>query len=309
MFRRLFVVMTLVVIGFGSAIQATAQDAGTPPAGFAESGPILGVDGSVLGSIQVTAIEDPFLNYDPTSPPAYGMRFVAVTFDIDATGDRPWSFNPGHLVAVDNNGFLISGASPRLSADAVVALLANQDVAPAATLTGTMVFPVAKDASLDRIAYAPASDRHVVIARLGDVPPAPGEPVTVVASDGSVIAEITVSDVQNPFTAFDQSSPPQRGSNYVLVTVSVTNPGPRPMRLDPNAFLVVDVEGFVYRPVGIRREETPPADLAYTDPFAAGGSVTGGLGYQVLSGIGLETLVFVPASDRLVELATIGNGS
>jgi hypothetical protein len=236
------------------------------------------------------------------------MRYVAVTMDIHSTGERPWTFNVGHLLMVDDHGHVVTGSNPRFSEEARIALLANQDIAPGATLTGSIVFQVALGDELHQLVYSPANDRLVTVLRFGTAPPPVGEPVRVLASDGSMIAEIAVTDIVNPFTGFEQSSPPERGNNYVLITVSVTNPGPRPMRLDPQAFLVVDVDGFVERPQTIRRDDAPPPDLVYTDPFTAGSSASGGIGYMVLSGVPLDRIVYAPSSDRLVEIADLGGG-
>lgn len=168
------------------------------------------------------------------------------------------------------------------------------------------MFQVALDSGLNRLVYSPANERLVEIVRFGDGAPEVGTTVGVESSDESVFAEVMVSEMQNPFTSYNQDSPPERGSNFVLITVTVTNPGPRPMRLDPAGFLVVDVDGFVSRPVTIRRGDTPPSDLVHTDPFTVGSSITGGLGYLVLTGVTLETLVFSPSSDRLIEIANLG---
>jgi hypothetical protein len=236
------------------------------------------------------------------------MRYVAVTMDIHSTGDRPWTFNTGHLVMIDSNGFAVAGSNPRFSEESRIALLANQDIAPGATLTGSMVFQVALGAALDRLVYSPANDRLVTVVRFGAAPPVVGEPVSLLASDGSVIAEVTVSEVVSPFTGYDESAPPERGSNYVLVTLSVSNPGPRSMRLDPQAFLVVDVDGFAERPLTIRRGDAPPPELAFTDPFTADSSTSGGIGYMVLSGVPLDRLIYSPSRDRIVEIADLGEG-
>jgi hypothetical protein len=130
----------------------------------------------------------------------------------------------------------------------------------------------------------------------------------LLASDGSVIADVTVSEVVSPFTGYEQDAPPERGSNYVLITISVSNPGPRPMRLDPQAFLVVDVDGFAEGPLTVRRGDAPPPELAFTDPLTAGSSASGGIGYMVLSGVPLDRLIYSPSRDRLVEIADLGQG-
>ncbi|CAN5738450.1 hypothetical protein BH20CHL4_BH20CHL4_15010 [soil metagenome] len=306
MSRRLLATVMLIAMSAGSWSVVTAQETATPQPGFEQSSEIVNVDGSVLGDIQVTDIDDAFALYDSSTPPNYGMRYVAVTMDIHSTGERPWTFNSTHLVMVDDDGYAVTGSNPRFSEESRIALLANQDIAPGATLTGSIVFQVALGAKLNWLVYSPANDRLVTVSRFGPAPPAIGAPVSVLASDGSVIADITVSVLVNPFTGYEQDSPPERGADFVLITVSVTNPGPRLMRLDPQAFLVIDTDGFAERPVTIRRGDAPPPELTYTDSFTAGSSTSGGLGYLVLSGVGLDRLVYSPSNDRLVEIADLG---
>ncbi len=304
MVRSLSGTLVLILALLGSSLAAAAQDSATPAA-FDPSPDIVNVDGSVLGTMQITVIEDGYALYDPATPPAYGMRFVAITLDIRNSGERPWSFNTAHLLLVDQLGFVISGTSLRFTEESRIALLTGQDIAPGATLTGSMVYQVALGVSPARLVYSPANDRMVTVAELIDTElPADGA-VVVSASDTSPMAEISVTMVEFPFTDYDPNAPPERGSTYLLLTVSVTNPGPRPLRVDPQAFLVVDSDGFVERPVTIRRGEGSPADLVNLDPLPPGSTVEGAIGYLVLGGVGLDRLTYAPARDRMVDVAIL----
>jgi hypothetical protein len=108
-----------------------------------------------------------------------------------------------------------------------------------------------------------------------------------------------------PFTGFDEKAPPQRGNDFALVTVTVRNSGLRPMRLDPKAFALIDEDGFVVRPSTIRRSDPTPPDLTFTNPFKAGDEVTGAIGFLVLRGVMLDSVIYTPAKDRFIELADL----
>lgn len=304
MVRGISATLALIFVLVGSSLTVVAQDSATPAA-FDPSPDIMNVDGSVLGTMQIVSVEDGYAQFDPATPPGYGMRFVAVTLDIRNSGERPWSFNPAHLLLVDQLGFVISGTSLRFIEESRIALLTGQDIAPGATLTGSLVYQVALGVSPARLVYSPTNDRMVTIADLIGTEQVLDAPVVIYASDTSPMAEISVTMVEFPFTDYDPNAPPERGSTYLLLSVSVTNPGPRPLRVDPQAFLVVDSDGFVERPVTIRRGEGSPADLVNLDPLPPGSTVEGAIGYLVLGGVGLDRLTYAPSRDRMVDVAIL----
>jgi hypothetical protein len=303
MIHRVLTLVFVAVLLLGSGVGVAAQEA-TPPA-VSVSPDIYTVDGALLGTIQITAVEDGYLLYDPTTPPQYGTRYVAVTMDIQNRGERPWTINPAHFVLVDEDGFAMAASNLRFTEEARMALLTSQDIAPGATLTASLVYQIALGSDVSRLVYSPANDRLLTVARFGDSAPEPGADVAIESSDGSVIARVTIESVQSPFTDYDLASPPERGSLFVLITIMIVNDGPRPMRLDPQAFALIDGEGFVEGPITIRRGDAPPADLERIDPFVSGSTEAGAIGYMVFSGVPLDTLVYSPSRDRIVELADL----
>jgi hypothetical protein len=92
----------------------------------------------------------------------------------------------------------------------------------------------------------------------------------------------------------------------VLLTVTVANTGVRPTIVDPRAFVLLDTEGFQVAPTFINRGESPPLDLAYTDPVAPGQEISGAIGYEVLAGVEVASVLYIPARDRLIEVANLG---
>lgn len=302
-FVLLLAILALVTSAFGSAPAAAryqvAPELGSPVA-------VIGQDGAELARITVTEVVDPFETYDPGYPPERGYRMVLVTLTVEATGTLPFSFNPSYVYLADDAGYVESVVNTVIPEDAGITLLTAQDVAPGTPLTGSITFQAFTSASLNSIVYWPTSDRVVPLARLGGAIPAPGATVAVMANDGSELAQITVREIQDPFEGYDASSSPQRGNNFVLLTVTIENTGMRPMRVDPNAFQLLDSEGFVTRPSFVSRGEDPPLDLAYTDPFAPGETLTGAIAFEVLSGTSLTSVLYIPSSDRFIELAEVG---
>ena len=97
-----------------------------------------------------------------------------------------------------------------------------------------------------------------------DAGPTIGDPVPVVGPEGTEVAVITVDDLSDPFEDYDPGSPPERGSHFVLVTMTVENTGSRPLSFDPNAVALQDADGFVYSPSRVFRGDEPdPPDLVF----------------------------------------------
>jgi hypothetical protein len=301
----LILALSLILGTISSAPRISAQDPATPAAFPADPVTVLAVDGSVAGEMTISEIIDPFEDYNPNSPPQRGFRYIVIMMSISNTGARPLNFNPNHVQLLDSQGYLAGPSSVQLLPESTIVALTAQDIAPGATLTGSIIVQTLLDVGIAEVLYAPASDRAVALARFATDRPELGTAIEVVGNDASIISGIVVRDLVDPFTDFDQGSPPQRGSHYVLITVTLVNPGIRPLRLDPNAFALRDTDGFLVRPTSIRRGDAPPADLQYTDPFAPGDQATGAIGFLVLSGVTLESVVYTPARDRFIEVANL----
>ncbi|CAN5484014.1 hypothetical protein BH23CHL4_BH23CHL4_22710 [soil metagenome] len=267
---------------------------------------IIGQDGAELGQITGTDVIDPFETYNPAYPPERGYRMVLVTITLDGTGAQPFSFNPSSLGLVDDGGFIATGIFTEVPAEAGVTILEAQDIAPGATVSGSLAFQVFTGANVNAVMYWPESDRAIPLARPGTALPAVGDAVPVLANDGSDSAHFTINEIQDPFEGYDPSSSPQRGNHLVLITVTFENTGVRPTRVDPNAFALLDSDGFLTSPSFVSRGEDPLLDLVYTDPFAPGETVTGAIAFEVLSGTTLTSVVYTPSSDQFVEVGADG---
>ena len=127
-----------------------------------------------------------------------------------------------------------------------------------------------------------------------------GTSVPIIATDGSTIGTITVSNITDPFTGFDSSSAPQRGYHYALAEITVTNSGTAPMEVYPNYLMGVDNEGFVIQQPYIGYTDTTIVPLEYTEALAPGASVTGMVPYQLFGQTTLDRIVYSPTYDRQI---------
>jgi hypothetical protein len=265
---------------------------------------VVAADGASIAEITIGELEDPFLEYEPKSSPQRGFRLVVVSIAVENISSHLVIFNPTHVFLVDEQGFLASSYNIVTLPHIALTMLIDEQLEPGERIAGSITFQVLNGVGISEVLYAPSGDRTVSLARLNPDPPL-GTPVQVVDNDGSPIAEIVVDTMGMPFTGFDEKAPPQRGSDFALVTVTVKNSGVRPMKLDPNAFALIDKDGFLVRPLPVKRVDPAPPDLTFTNPFEAGDELTGAIGFLVLRGVTLDSVVYTPAKDRFIELADL----
>jgi len=149
------------------------------------------------------------------------------------------------------------------------------------------------------------------LAQADGAAPGVGTAVPFVGTEGSTLAEITIDSVVDPFEDYDPNSPPDRAYHVVLLTITVANTGSRPFAFDPNAVAIQDADGFLSRPRYVPRTEESLAALPDypAGEVPPGDTVSGALAYQALNGLALHTVVYLPASDRLVVLASLTRAS
>lgn len=138
---------------------------------------------------------------------------------------------------------------------------------------------------------------------------APGGASVVNDSSGAPLAEISVDSIAAPFEDYDDFSTPQRGFEFILLTVTITNVGDQPYSPQAYSFLVVDTEGFIVTPGYVSYEEGVAEPQLTSDPIEPGASVTGTVVFEVLSGSELAAIVYQPSWDRYTMLAASGESA
>jgi hypothetical protein len=132
-----------------------------------------------------------------------------------------------------------------------------------------------------------------------------GQPVKVIGPEGGEVAQIALTQLADPFEDYVANSPPEHGFRFVLAQVSVQNTGARPFQVDPNAFALLDADGYLNGHVGISRgEDVTVPDLEYQE-IAPGDTISGAVAFQVLAGATLDALLFLPSSDQAVTVAAL----
>ena len=135
--------------------------------------------------------------------------------------------------------------------------------------------------------------------------PRSGDIVSVIGPEGTETATITVTDVLDPFEAYDPNYAPQPGFRYVAVAIEAEVTGPRPVDVYGYFFFVQDAEGFVFRnataQLAADSDDTVFADAS----LAPGSSGAGLLTFAVLRTASVARLFFQPDAERLILAADL----
>ena len=291
--RRLLAVAMLVAVALGVLAPGMAQaQSGTPattnsgsfgvPIGTAV--PLIGPDGSPIGTITVSNITDPYTGFDASSAPQRGYHYALAEITITNTSTSPMEVYPNYLMGIDNEGFVAEQPYVTFT-DATVTQLEYTEALPAgSSVTGVIPYQLFGDTTIARLVYSPTYDRQITALDLRTAPVVAGAPVSIMATTGGELAQVTVNSVVDPFTGYTSSSAPPRGSRYILLDVSVTNTGTGVLSVSSSDFWVVDSEGFVLTSAYTSRTDETLPDFDYLD-LNPGESQQGALVYEVYEGV------------------------
>jgi len=301
----LFIACTLLISGFplGSASHVAAQDEGAAV-------PVTDVEGADVGSITVTEVIDPFTDFDPAYPPEEGGRYVAVNVAFDADAGNRFEISPYTIVLQDDAGFLWNQASMPLTDDALVPELSSQTLGPGSRVTGVVGFVVPEGREPARVLYQPESSRVIPLLNLtGEEPPALGESVSIVDSEGGS-GSVTVSEVVDPFEDVDPSQTPPEGGRFVMVTLVYENTSDGRFLVEPYGLLLRDENGDLWSATSVTRlEETELVPDITSAQLAPGDRLSGAVVFVVPADTGLAGIYTSPVGGQLLQLADLESGS
>jgi hypothetical protein len=284
-----------------AAAQVTAQEGGeqsAPPV------PVAGEDGTVVGSITVTDVVDPFLAFNPDYPPEPGTRIVMATVVVDADTGQRFDFVPWNIVLRDDLGFTWDTTSVFLPDDALIPELTSQTLAPGSRVTGLVGFAVPEGNTPTGLYYQPVYNRLVPLVSLAPVDaPALGEAVPIADSQGGT-GTVTVAEIVDPFEQVDPSYPAPDGQRYVMVSFIFENPEDDRFSVEPYGLVLQDANGELWSSTYVARTDTSSVipDLGSIQ-LAPGDRITGALIFAVPADAALEAIYLSPASGQLIQLA------
>ncbi len=156
--------------------------------------PIIGSDGLPLAEIEVSKVIDPYEDYESSSAPPRGSRYVLVEITLINTSTRTFELSQFDIRAVDSQGFSVRTSFVN-STDPDMRYLASSTIPPGATANGTLFFEAFAELPIVQISYGDGRNRNLVLADLVDAPlPVTGTPVaTPVEPEPEPTAEADVS--------------------------------------------------------------------------------------------------------------------
>jgi hypothetical protein len=160
----------------GSAVQRVVYATGTDTRAtvvdlresFVETGStatVVDADGSEIAWVFVSTVVDPFDEYDASSPPADGSRYVMIDVSIVNAGQQDIPVSPGDFVAVDDRG-LVAPQAPVTSTNPDHVDFVAFDVSPGNGADGVIYYQLAAGATLQQITFGDGATREIVIADL-----------------------------------------------------------------------------------------------------------------------------------------------
>src|SRR5215216_4863171 len=301
----LFFACTFLISGFplGSASQVAAQDEGATV-------PVTDEEGTAVGSITVTEVVDPFTDFDPAYPPEEGGRYVAVNVAFDADAGNRFEIAPYTIVLQDDAGFLWNQASMPLPDEALIPELSSQTLGPGSRVTGVVGFVVPEGREPARVLYQPESSRLIPLLNLsGEEPPALGETVSIVDSEGGS-GSVTVSEVVDPFEDVEPGQTPTEGGRFVMVTLVYENTSDGRFFVEPYGLLLRDEDGNLWSSTSVTRlEGTELVPDITSAQLAPGDRLSGAVVFVVPEGTGLAGIYTSPVSGQLLQLADLESGA
>ena len=136
--------------------------------------------------------------------------------------------------------------------------------------------------------------------------PGLGESSPLYSQDGSEIGSIVVTNIIEPFEAYDSGYEPIRGYHYALVEITVTNTAARPFEVDPSSLDVIDSEGFVAESAFISISAADaPVLLEYLDALGPGEEVSGAVAVLLFNDSAIDRIVYSQAFESRVNVVDL----
>ena len=134
-----------------------------------------------------------------------------------------------------------------------------------------------------------------------------GEPVSYIGESGSEIATLTVTQMVRPWDEYDEFYDPQTGTEYVAFEIEVEHLGRRgDLVVRGFDFRLQDVDGFLISQAFA--DAADGSDLTPTEEdlaIAPGETESVVVVFQVIEGIELSNLYWLPDYDRMITLADL----
>lgn len=139
-------------------------DAGSVAVG--EPRPITDATGMPLGSVTLREVLDPFIEFEPDSPPAEGQRYVVLDVAFEAAEDQAIWANPGSVALVGADGMLYWPTWIARPVPYLLQYLESTPLSPSDRISGILGYVIPQDAQVESVVYNSEGNRFLPIADL-----------------------------------------------------------------------------------------------------------------------------------------------
>jgi hypothetical protein len=157
---------TILYRGDGSRLLVLDEPAPSGAVAVGEPRALTDPTGIQLGTITVRDAMDPYLEHEPTRPPAEGQRYVLLDVAFEALEDQAMAANPNALHLLSDDGSLIRPASVPRPAGELLQNLEGQSLSPSDRISGAVGFIIPSDLVVDGVVYWPDNWRIIPLIDL-----------------------------------------------------------------------------------------------------------------------------------------------
>ncbi len=161
---------------------------------------VLGTEGTEISQVTVNQLIDPFQDYDPSSAPQRGSRFVVIDVTVANTGTRPLQIYANAFYLVDTEGFVATQTFLFRTDSTNPPDFQGGEIAPGASLSGIIAFEVLAGTEIAQVIYSPNTfEQQLIVGEpaAGGSPQPQTTPSTIEPPDEPT-AEPTVATAANP---------------------------------------------------------------------------------------------------------------
>lgn len=263
--------------------------------------------GTQVGSVSVLAIDDPWESPGASLAAPEGSRYVALTVMVEADMGTRMEFGSRSVAAQDTDGRVVSAGYLPVADDALVPAIEDVSLAPGSRIIGLIGFAMSDEADIARLWFTPTWNQLQPFANLGAAAdPVAGDAVEV-RDQNDAVAQVVVTSIEMPFTAFAEGSAYDDGTVPALVTLSFENTGTGPFSIASGQIVLYDREGNRYDAEQFSRstDSMRVPNLAGVT-LAPGDRATGAVGFRLAEGAEPAWLAFEPETNRFMIVGTIG---
>jgi len=132
-----------------------------------------------------------------------------------------------------------------------------------------------------------------------------GTAVPYVDSEGINHGTVTIKQIDDPFTGFDPSQPPEAGNRFVEVIAVFESADDQSFDAEPYYVVARSTDGHLYSPAYVARPPDATYPVLQGQTMGPGNKISGALDFVLPSDAKIADLWFVPESDRYIQLAAI----